>query len=459
MKKIMFITVSVIMILAGSPQAYNMGGVDIHGFVSQGYLCSDDNKYMANTEGGTTEFNEFGINFLSRITGKLTVGLQFFARDLGDYGNDDLKLDWAMISYGWKQWLGLRAGNLKIPMGFYNDTRDLDAARVSILLPQSIYNETSRDISAGLQGAGIYGNIPLGFMGNANYQLLFGRMDTEGENSGLYAFFRAQAQTGVTAIDMDDVFVSSLIWETSLDRLSFVDGFRLGWSYMQTSMEMDSSLTVNFAINEATGMLVVPDGMGGWTPFPAPPGVQPDYYFHVYYDTDIDVDMIYDVDNFDKNVYSVEYVYKNLTLAYEHQFTGIDISIFIDTGEEFEVFEYGGRPMLNFHYTNEAYYVSAAYRFCEWFEMGVYCSFSYYDKDDKDGEGLYELDTAETDRIMGADAWLYDDCVSLRFDLNENWTMKLEYHAMDGLFSVEPDDDGNTDKNWHMYAAKMSVSF
>ena len=48
----------------GAPAgAAEIAGIDIHGFISQGYLQSTDNNYLANTDKGTFEFNEAAINF------------------------------------------------------------------------------------------------------------------------------------------------------------------------------------------------------------------------------------------------------------------------------------------------------------------------------------------------------------------------------------------------------------
>ncbi len=70
--------------------------VDIHGFISQGYLKTDNNNYLADTKDGSTQFNEMGINFRTSPTDKLTIGCQFFARDLGAVGNDEVTLGWVV---------------------------------------------------------------------------------------------------------------------------------------------------------------------------------------------------------------------------------------------------------------------------------------------------------------------------------------------------------------------------
>ena len=131
--------------------------IQIHGFVSQGGLLTTDNNYLAHTEHGSLEFTEVGLNFTKPIDDRLSVGAQLFARDLGPDGNYSAKFDWLQIDYHWQDWLGFRAGRVKIPYGFYNDTADIDAAQPVALLPQSIYPETNRNFLLAQTGVEAYG--------------------------------------------------------------------------------------------------------------------------------------------------------------------------------------------------------------------------------------------------------------------------------------------------------------
>ena len=68
MKKTFILTaISLFMAFAGNSQAVEvdlLGNVDVHGFVSQGYMRSQHNNYLANdSSDGTFAFNEIGINF------------------------------------------------------------------------------------------------------------------------------------------------------------------------------------------------------------------------------------------------------------------------------------------------------------------------------------------------------------------------------------------------------------
>jgi hypothetical protein len=101
-----------------------------------------------------------------------------------------------------------------------------------------------------------------------------------------------------------------------------------------------------------------------------------------------------------------------------------------------------------------AYYANASYRFTDWFEIGAYYSEFYYNKDDKHGKNF--------ERISMPDylAWQKDAALSLRFDIDPYWNFKLEGHSIDGATQLlrQENPDGY-EKNWYLFAAKISFSF
>lgn len=71
--------------------ASDIEGIDIHGFISQGFLRSSEYNYLANSsKDGSFQYNEMGINFSKELNDKLRIGLQFFPRDVGDAANNKI---------------------------------------------------------------------------------------------------------------------------------------------------------------------------------------------------------------------------------------------------------------------------------------------------------------------------------------------------------------------------------
>ena len=123
---------------------------------------------------GASSFRRSGSTSPKQITKDLRVGIQLFAEDLGPTGNYDPKVDWFYLDYRWKDWLGLRAGRVKIPFGLYNEINDVDSARVPILLPQSIYPVENTNYLLAQTGGEVYGYVRMGEAGAIDYGLYGG---------------------------------------------------------------------------------------------------------------------------------------------------------------------------------------------------------------------------------------------------------------------------------------------
>lgn len=68
--------------------------IDVHGFVSQGFILTSKNEYLAHSKRGSVEFSEVGLNLTKSLTEDLRLGVQFFAHELGPIGNFDPQVDW-----------------------------------------------------------------------------------------------------------------------------------------------------------------------------------------------------------------------------------------------------------------------------------------------------------------------------------------------------------------------------
>ena len=214
--------------------------VQVHAFVSQGYIKTTDNNYLAKTEDrGSTEFAEAGINVTKAIGDRLRLGVQLFTRDLGPIGNYDAKFDWFYLDYRLTDYLGFRAGRVKLPFGLYNEINDVDAARVSILMPQSVYSTRNRDFLLAQTGAELYGYLPMGGAGALDYRLYGGTI-----------FVDIPSQPTLTVNDLNIPYVvgGRLLWETPLT------GLRVGGSVQ--------ALRLDFTVSRPDPVMPTPPGSG-----------------------------------------------------------------------------------------------------------------------------------------------------------------------------------------------------
>ena len=229
MKKSLFLLVCMAC-LASESAAFDPNQTSVHGFISQGYLASDQYEYLlVNTQDGTFEFNEFGLNFSLRPIENLRVGLQLLSRDFGQVGNSDVTLDWGMGDYRYRNWLGMRVGKLKRPSGLYGESRDIDAARTNVLLPTSMYSEMMRDIESATIGAGLYGIL----LGGFEYQVQYGKVDVSTE-TGLVKILDDALRVETVNVEVtENAPVFQLLWRTPLEGLRLAGTYSRGPEWKQ----------------------------------------------------------------------------------------------------------------------------------------------------------------------------------------------------------------------------------
>ena len=237
MKKIKFLTYILLLISLGT-MAQDAADLNIHGFVSQGYLKSSDNNYQGNTADGTFEFNELGLNFSTQLTDELRLGIQFFARDLGNLDNDQIIVDWAYGDYQLADWFGVRAGKMKMPLGMYNEVRDVDMLRTNIIMPQGVYNDAWRTTFNAMKGFGAYGTLSAGALGTFGYQGQVGVL-TISDASGLDKYIENELEANFSSYVPSSTQVFNLSWETP------IQNFKLSGSYFALSELKISGNTVD----------------------------------------------------------------------------------------------------------------------------------------------------------------------------------------------------------------------
>lgn len=224
--------------------------IEIHGFVSQGYIQSTGNNFIPKSQHGSTDFADAGLTFNKMLTSNLRIGAQLFARDFGRLGDYSAKFDWFVLDYRWRDWLGLRVGRVKIPHGLFNETNDIDAARVPIFLPQSLYPIEHRDYLLAQTGVDLYGHLDFSSAGAIEYRIYRGTLNITSTSTTPGLPYE------VGPYDIPYVYGSRLIWETPLA------GLRLGATFQSLLIESDlyvPSIPVTIAtdlqVNMRTGSL------------------------------------------------------------------------------------------------------------------------------------------------------------------------------------------------------------
>lgn len=155
-------------LLAAPAQA---GEWQLHGFAAQGWTLSEGNNLNGESQngGGSFDFREIGLNASWRPTPRGLLAAQVASVQQGEVTEEDLTLDYLLADFvvfqGPRKRVGLRGGKLKLPFGFYNDSRDAIFSRPSVLLPQSVYLDNDGARAFGYfssWGASVYGDFYTG---------------------------------------------------------------------------------------------------------------------------------------------------------------------------------------------------------------------------------------------------------------------------------------------------------
>lgn len=346
--------------------------LQIHAFISQGYIKTSSNNYLSYSRRGAFDFTEAAVNITKNLTDDLRVGIQLFSMDLGPSGSFVPQFDWYYLDYRFRDWFGLRAGRTKIPFGLYNDSRDADQARVPVLLPQSVYPVDDLDYLLAQTGGEVYGNLQLGAVGELEYRAYGGTLQVSPPAS----------TSGITVSNLNVPYVwgGRLMWSTPIDGLVFAGSFQsllFDWDYDLTS-------TVAGPL-EMAGL--VPKSLDGTIPTK--------FLVKLY-------------------VASAEYQTGNLLLSAEY-------SRWIDDIHS------DAPKLISVHAVNERYYVMASYHVASWFTPNVYYSAYCPDVHQCSLRQDYQHDFAVTARYDINKHWLVkleghymDGTAALDTTLNDN---------------------------------------
>jgi hypothetical protein len=98
--------------------AQDLSGIEIHGFVTQGFLYSSHNNYLTmQSSSGSVQWTEGAVSFSDALTDNLRAGIQLHMYQLGQLGGPNIQVDWASGDYRVNDYFGIRAGKVKTAVG------------------------------------------------------------------------------------------------------------------------------------------------------------------------------------------------------------------------------------------------------------------------------------------------------------------------------------------------------
>ena len=159
-------------------EAVDYGRLQLHGFASQAVVRTSDNQYFGDSTRTAFDFTELGLNLCYRPDPHLLLSSQVLVRRAGEMYDGTPSVDYALADLtlysSAERRLGIRGGRYKVPMGLYNETRDIPFTRPGIFLPQVVYYDKIRNLALSLDGLALYGET-YGALGNVSLTLATGR--------------------------------------------------------------------------------------------------------------------------------------------------------------------------------------------------------------------------------------------------------------------------------------------
>lgn len=346
--------------------------VQAHAFGSQGFAYSNHNNYLTmNTTSGSFAFTDVGGNVSVRLTDKFRVGAQFYTRNVGKIGNWHPEVDWATADYRFRDWFGIRGGKVKTAVGLFNDTQDLEFLHTWALMPSAVYSTDARGDTIAHIGGDIYGDLSLRKAGSLSYTVYGGQRPSDMQGGFVYGLSTSSLVTTPSGpvyliaigkkIDSygGPVYGADLRWTTP------VKGLMVGASYMK----LDTTTRGSYVSNGRP------------------------YINHTL------INRIY--------AGYAQFTVGNLTLSAEGRKENRDTLYNSANGSM-------AAPSIR---NSRQGYVTAAYRFTKWLEIGTYHSRFVLNWHMNHGDPRNHV---------------FDQAATARFDLGSHFDLKLEEHWIDG---------------------------
>jgi hypothetical protein len=373
--------------------------LQLHGFLSQGFVATSDNRFYGPSDDGSWEFREIGANLSYQPRPDLLLAGQLLSRTAGDMYDGSVRVDYALLDYAplmrQDKRAGLRVGRLKNPLGLYNDTRDVPFTRPSIFLPQSTYFDRVRNIVLSSDGGGIYGDVQTQW-GDFSLQANIGKINVD--KNVEYAFFFQDLPGEFKANEL--WFSGRLIYEYDGGRI------RLGASGATGKVEYEPALQ--------------------------------DFVRSGTVDTDF-------------WILSAQYNEEKWSLTAEYMNEPVVWRDFIVTPAVFPA-----PPSLNRESTVEGWYVQGTYRPAPRWELLLRYDVSYLDKNNRDGSKSEAMLGIPAHNFFAKDVTF-----GIRWDVTKQFMLRAEYHRVEGTswLSSRENDPARTEKDWNMFSVLASYRF
>ncbi len=382
-------------VLSSLPSAGRAGylpdEIQVHGFLAQSFFhTSDNNLFGQSIDGVSLGITEVGLNSSYHPYERLHFAIQGLYRRAGDIDRGSFRVDYGLADFTlWQHAsgrIGIRGGRVKIPLGLYNETRDVAFTHPTILLPQGNYFERSRSLLTSGDGGQFYAEQLTDY---GNFVFKFNYVLPLGNNHELRSILLGPQALG--EFSAKPTIVTQLSYDLN------------GGKYV---------FAVSYADLQLDYRPVAGDIVGAGTSFVRPLILSAQY-------------------NGEKLTLTAEYNYRhNVTKGY-------------------------GGPDRRF--ATESWYLEGSYRLLPNWQATV--RFDTIDGNTNSRRGSARLERLGLPRHA---AFAQDWTFGLRWDINESWMVRGEYHRVHGTLWLPQADNPDrlrTTQDWDVYGMQVSFRF
>lgn len=205
--------------------------LEIHGYGHQGYLQANRNNYLTADNTGSFNYTNFSLVLAAPVSDKTTIWAQVSSLFTD---NNSVGVDWVFAEQRVNNDFLWRVGQIRFPMGFYNENKRAKILHLSTLEPlmyqdlkgEEVIPETFKGASAAYNRDVAFGKINIG---NINIEL-FGGQRVSPDPARLYHSTKGGTLTYMAPVDglrfMGTVFSSEK--KDSAD-IPPIQGTQNGW--------------------------------------------------------------------------------------------------------------------------------------------------------------------------------------------------------------------------------------
>lgn len=157
LRLIIFSFITLLSLNTAATEAFDQDNLKIHGFIAQGATNVNGSDFVNDDGKVSTKLTELGINASYQFSDNIRFAGQAVYLNGGNRYTEGVRIDYLLVDWSFytsESWqMNLYLGRVKNYHWLYSSTRDVPMTRPTIILPQSVYFDGTRDMSVGGDGA------------------------------------------------------------------------------------------------------------------------------------------------------------------------------------------------------------------------------------------------------------------------------------------------------------------